>query len=55
MLVRKYPMADMCGREDYFFCKVEKIGKCMRQGLVYKITYKICKEDKKEVNYIGEM
>ena len=56
ILVKKTIGGGACNRMDCFLCLIggKNVGKCMTQGMVYGITCETCKEEKKEVIYVGE-
>ena len=54
LLVKKDPAAEHYSREACFPCPY-KVGVCMRQGVIYRITCNKCKDEgKKDAVYIRE-
>ena len=47
-------MGAPCGRENCWTCRADKPGRCLKKGIVYKISCQTCQENGKEVQYIGE-
>ena len=54
LLVKKDPNPEHCGRNTCLPCK-SKVGACLRQGAVYKISCMTCKtEGSRNTVYLGE-
>ena len=52
-LIRQDPWMMHCGRDSCLTC-LEQPGTCMKKGVIYRFTCKICLSLGKKMDYVGE-